>query len=140
MGTYQHDQARKQSFLALALETKDRLDQIYESDQSEAAKRDAKAEVLDDLSDQYQRWKLDWRGYAGYDSVMALGPPNGWFTALSTYHHQVPTFNALFVESGEDFETFYQAVERLADMDAETRAAELAQVRQRQELSRRANR
>jgi predicted aminopeptidase len=140
MRTYRHTQARKQSFLALVREAKYSLQQIYEADLSEAAKRDAKAEVLNGLSDNYQRWKSDWQGYGGYDSVMALGPPNGWFTALATYHHLVPAFNALFVESGEDFETFYETVERLAEMDAETRAAELAQARQRQVPSRRASR
>lgn len=140
MRTYRYDQERRLSFVALVRKAKGELEQVYESARSEAEKRRAKTLVLNNLSDEYRRWQSDWQGYAGYDSVMVLGPPNGWFTALSTYHDQVPAFRTLFRDSGSDFETFYQAVERLAELDAGARAAELALLRQRQEPSRRASR
>jgi predicted aminopeptidase len=137
---YQRQRALKSSFLNLVFGARTELESVYGSEQGAAGKRQAKSQVLEILSHDYQRWKARWQGFSGYDRVMATGPSNAWFAAVATYTDQVPAFLALFQASGESFERFYRAAERLADLNAETRSAELSALAERFDQSRRASR
>ena len=120
--------ARRDSFLELVGKTRDRLDEIYGSGQDQNTLRARKRDVLNELDHRYQRWRQDWGGVSGYDAVIADGPNNAWFAALSAYTAEVPAFEALFLMSGQDFAAFYVRVDEYAALDPEERRRELAQL------------
>ena len=62
--------------------------------------------------DNYVRLKDTWQGFAGYDPWVARAN-NASFGAQAAYDELVPGFEALFEQSGRDWQGFYYAVKRL---------------------------
>jgi len=115
---------RRRQFRALLAHTRARLETIYK--QNDALALDLptliamKSEVLQDFRDAYTQLKVSWRGYAGYDPWVA-GANNASFAAWAAYDELVPAFEALFERQGQDWQRFYDAVQRLANMPAAER-------------------
>jgi predicted aminopeptidase len=108
--------ARRNQFRALALATRKRLQQIYES--TRGPERDAlKQAAFKQFREQYAQLRASWGGdparYRGYDRWVEQAN-NASFGAQAAYEDLVPGFEALFVQEGRDWIRFYDAVKRLA--------------------------
>lgn len=113
---YARYDGRRQDFRALTRAYRERLEALYESDASDAAKRRGKAELMARLRADYQAMKAQrWDGYAGYDAWFERAN-NASFGVLAAYTELVPAFERLFEREGRDFPRFYEAVRRAAEL------------------------
>jgi predicted aminopeptidase len=118
--------ARREDFRALTGGFRDRLDALYASDLSDAAKRERKAALMAELRAEHARLKAErWGGFAGYDAWFERAN-NASLGVLAAYNELVPGFERLFVAEGRDFTRFYAAVARLAALPQAERHARLA--------------
>ncbi len=126
---YERLQQRRQAFLDLVLTAKQELLQLYQSDQSETAKRAGKQRLLAALQTRYQDLKRTaWDGYAGYDRWFQQDLNNAKLAGLSAYTRYVPAFKILFEQQGRDFSAFYQAVATLGALPRAARTARLQEL------------
>jgi predicted aminopeptidase len=122
---FQAVQDRREEFRALALRTRTALSSLYASAVSDDDKRRRKAELMAQLRADYDRIKAErWGGYAGYDAFMAR-VNNASLAVQGAYNDLVPDFERLFERIGGDFDTFYDAVKRLAALPKAERHATL---------------
>ncbi|MDY6979618.1 MAG: aminopeptidase [Pseudomonadota bacterium] len=112
---------RRRQFHALLLNTRQRLKQLYSSDQSEAVKRATKQQYFAQLKQAYQTLKRQWGSYAGYDKWMQQPLNNAHLALIATYREQVVGFEQLLDSLDGDLRAFYQAVEELARLSPEQR-------------------
>ena len=119
---------RRRDFRALALATRRELSAIYASNVPDVpagrSKLAMKSVALQKFRDQYAQLKAGWGGFAGYDAWVARAN-NASFGAQAAYDDLVPGFEALFVREGRDWQRFYDAVRRLAEMPKEQRHQQL---------------
>ncbi len=116
---YAQFNSRRVEFRALALDTRRALTAIYSS--APPGERAAlKARAMQDFRDRYAQLKAGWGGFAGYDAWVA-GANNASFGAQAAYDELVPGFEALFEREGRDWQRFYDAAKRLADMPKDQR-------------------
>jgi predicted aminopeptidase len=115
--------ARRIEFRALALATRKRLQDIYESTQG-AEREQRKQATLRDFRAQYAKLRDGWGGdparFRGFDRWVERAN-NASFGAQAAYDELVPGFEALFQREGQDWKRFYDAVKRLADLPKEER-------------------
>lgn len=125
---YAEFDGRRRQFRALCLATRTRLARIYKQNEPLAHDKQAllamKNIAMQDFRDDYARLKGSWGGYAGYDGWVA-GANNAAFGAQAAYDELVPAFEALFDAQGNDWQRFYDAVRRLAEMPAPERTKAL---------------
>ena len=120
--------SRRRAFRALALLTRERLQQVY-AQFGKAPETDLlvqKQAVMLSFRDQYAELKRQWGGYAGYDRWVA-DANNASMGTQGAYDELVPEFEALFVRTGRDWPAFYHAVRRIADLPSDERKKALAQ-------------
>ncbi len=119
---YAQFDGRRRQFRVLAWATRARLLAVYE--QSGALDRAAllalKSGVMQDFRADYAQLKTGWGGYSGYDAWVA-GANNAAFGAQAAYDELVPAFEQLFEREGQNWQRFYDAVRRLAQMPATQR-------------------
>ncbi|ABR89426.1 Uncharacterized conserved protein [Janthinobacterium sp. Marseille] len=123
--SYVTAQERKQQFIALLLQYRQKLVDNYASQWTDATKRQAKQEIFAALQDDYQLLKASWNGHAAYDRWFAQGLTNAHLASVATYHDLVPGFRALLRETN-DFPGFYRAVIELSRLDKVQRDGRLA--------------
>lgn len=123
--SYMTAQQRKQQFIALLLQYRQKLVDNYASGRTDAAKRQAKQEIFAALQDDYQALKASWNGHTAYDRWFAQGLTNAHLASVATYHDLVPGFRALLRETN-DFPAFYRAVIDLSRLDKQARDRQLA--------------
>ena len=122
---YAEFDGRRQAFRAHAMATRQRLQAVYEDASLDApAKRQRKAETMNDFRQRYEELKRGWGGYRGYDAWVAQAS-NATFGAQAAYDQWVPAFEALFEREGRHFARFYDAVRALAALGADDRQAAL---------------
>lgn len=124
--------ARLQRFRAdfrrLVRQARGELAELYAGAADAAEKRRRKAEVFAGLRRAYEAQRLEWGGFAGYDHWFAQPLGNAHLASAAIYTQQVPAFQALLEEQGNDLPRFYAAVRELAALPAETRKARLAEL------------
>lgn len=123
--------ARRREFRALSLTTRRRLALIY---QAEGVSKSDRADLLakknlamQDFREAYAKLRNGWGGYKGFDAWVE-GANNAAFGAQAVYDAWVPAFELLFVREGRDWQRFYDAVKRLAQLPATERAQALKQL------------
>lgn len=109
-------QRRREDFLKLLDTYRQRLDNLYGSDRTEADKRREKSVLLAEMQSDYALIKASWGGYTGYDRWFSEPMSNAHFALISTYHDLVPAFRALLREK-QSLPSFYQTVRDLARFD-----------------------
>lgn len=127
-GLWQECQRREQraaGFHELLAGARAELQGIYASAADDAAKRAAKAEVIDRTLAAYEGLRGSWQGYAGYDAWIKRGLNNARLAANATYHDLVPAFQALLQQSGAELPAFYLQVKTLGALPAPERLARL---------------
>lgn len=115
----------REEFFELVLPIKDELKRLYASDLPDAAKRERKRRLFAELRERYQARKKAWGGYNGFDYWFEKDLNNAKLAALNTYTRFVPAFAALFEQTGGDFEAFYAAVKKIADLPLHAREERL---------------
>lgn len=117
---------RRDDFLGLLREHRDRLAANYASAATDDEKRARKKEIFAALQAAYAGVKKErWGGYAGYDRYFAQSLNNAHLAAVGAYNDLVPSFEALLRAEGDDLPRFYVRVKQLAQEGREQRNREL---------------
>ena len=122
-GDYAASNNRRQQFRALTLATRRDLALIYASnsapDQQTYGRAAPKNIAMEKFRADYAQLKQSWNGTpqstSGYDSWVARAN-NASFGAQAAYDELVPGFEALFDAGGQDWQRFYDAVRKLAEL------------------------
>ncbi len=115
-------------FRRLVADARAALERLYAGGDSAGEKRRRKAEILDGLRRAYQAQRLEWGGFAGYDRWFAQPLGNAHLASVGIYTQQVPAFQALLAQQGNDLPRFYAAVRELAALPADARKSRLAEL------------
>jgi predicted aminopeptidase len=89
-------------------------------------KRAGKARLFQEMKDEYQRLKVAWGGYSGYDWIFSQNINNAFVVSTALYTQLVPAFQALLARSRGNMQDFYQATKMLAEQSRETRKTSIA--------------
>lgn len=122
-GDYAASNNRRQQFRALTLATRRDLALTYASnsapDQQKYARAAPKNIAMEKFRADYVQLKQSWNGTpqstSGYDDWVARAN-NASFGAQAAYDELVPGFEALFDAGGQDWQRFYDAVRKLAEL------------------------
>lgn len=123
---YDREIRQRDEIIALILNGREALKNLYGSGlpEDEMAKR--KGEILRRMQGDYRRLRESHGRNLGFDTWFESPINNAKMIAVATYNDDVPAFAAMFEASGRDFRAFYEAVAGLAALDANERRARLA--------------
>ena len=127
-GRYRVAAERRAAFLDLVRNTRRDLEAVYASSRTEAAKREAKARLIERLRARYDALRATWESGPTYDSWFERGVNNAAIALFSTYDRWVPALETLLVRSGGDLEAFYRASGALAALPPDERRARLEEL------------
>ena len=124
---------RRQQFRALTAITRRELNQIYLSNMSSSQQIHEQAApkniVMQRFKANYELLKKSWgsasQSAPGYDAWVARAN-NASFGAQAAYDDLVPGFEALFEASNKDWQRFYDAVRKIAELPKNERVQALA--------------
>lgn len=119
---------QRRAFAGLLQKYRERLDALYRTRLAPEAMRARKAAILDEMEREYQRMKVEWGGFAGYDRWFAQKPNNAQIASVVIYTQMVPAFQMLLQRKGGDLSRYYEAVKTLARMNREKRNNEMRQL------------
>lgn len=105
---------RQRQFIALIADTRQLLQELFLLPLPAPEMRLRKAQILHLLQDDYQRLKLQWNGFAGYDSWFAQPLNNAQLNSVATYYDLVPAFERLLANSNGDLRQFYRKARALS--------------------------
>ena len=118
-------QERQRDFRELTQRYRGELQALYTGPDSDATKRQRKADLMARMRAEHAALKAGrWGGYAGYDAWFA-NANNAYFAVLAAYTELVPQFESLFERMGGDFPRFYAEVRRIAALPKDQRRAAL---------------
>ncbi len=127
---YARFDARRRAFRALMLDTRRRLQAVYDDSTDPVPMAERKAQAMRRFRADYEALKRDaWDGFAGYDAYVAR-VNNATFGVQAAYDGWVPAFEVLFEREGRDWPRFHAAVRRLADLPRTARDAALRALEQ----------
>lgn len=111
---------RQQQFIALLLNTRERLKELYAENISKEEMRDRKQYEFGLLKLEYARLKEQWNGYSGYDAWFSRTLNNAHLVSAATYHRCVPGLYRALNEANGDLPTFYERMNQLDERGRET--------------------
>jgi predicted aminopeptidase len=101
------------------------LQTVYSSDLGLEEKRYAKNQIIADSYERYDRLKVAWGGYAGYDRWMEKGLNNARLSSAATLHELVSAFQVLMQSVDHDLPAFYAEVKKLGSLPKDARQVKL---------------
>ena len=117
---------REHRFVSLVLDARKRLQTLYESSQSDSAKRIGKLTEFARLRAEYQALREgEWKDFSGYDPWFERELNNARLLPFGLYDEYVPAFAALFHQQDDDWPRFYAAARALSKRPAKARKAQL---------------
>jgi predicted aminopeptidase len=122
---YRVFQARQDDFVTLVLQTRERLQSLYDSASPPDAMRREKNRLYAAMASDYLDLKRAWGGYDGYDAWFAGGLNNAKLAAVGAYRDYVPLFRQLFCRTGGDFAAFYRAAAEIGALPKKQRLQRL---------------
>lgn len=122
---WQRSQKRGEAFIALLLESRQRLEELYARSLQDSEKRELKAAEFQRLIANYGALKQLWNGYTGYDHWFDRELNNARLASVATYERWVPVFKLLLQQAGGDMTAFYLACERLGALPEKQRHAKI---------------
>ena len=139
---YQLELRRKDQFVALVMNTREELKQIYGEEFAYAPhllekrvsepivddKRARKIEVIAKLHADYEKLKESWGGYSGYDNWFKRPINNARLNTVATYQTLVPAFQRLLAHSNGDLRKFYADAKALASLGKDQRYERMAKL------------
>lgn len=127
------EQERRQTFVALLLQTRRELEVLYASGKSIEVMRAEKQAVFAELRQRYQFLRDEtWQGYGGFDRWFERSLNNARLAAVATYHNRKPSFLALLQQADGDLGRFYQEAAALAKRPRAERDEILAELAKKQ--------
>ena len=117
---------QRQQFIALVLESRRRLQQLYSGTLPASAMREQKRAEFERLRAHY--WQLragPWQGMAGYDPWFAGPLNNAKLLPFGLYEQWQPAFAELFRQAGGEWSRFYAHAQTLAEQPAGLRQSAL---------------
>ncbi len=125
---YLQSRARKEQFIQLVRQTRDRLEALYNQAAadnkpglSDVELRDQKRRIIAGMRETYEKLKAEWNGFAGYDHWFEGPLNNAQLNTVSLYYDLVPAFRSLLTQHDGDLERFYDAVEAFGKMKKDQR-------------------
>ena len=119
---------QRDQFIALVLDTRQRLQQLYTQPLSASQMRQRKAAQFEDMRRKYRELRdQQWAGNNRYDAWVNSPMNNAKLLPFGLYDQWVPAFAALFKHSGGDWQVFYAQVEQLGKLPPLQRKAALRQ-------------
>jgi len=116
LSDYQEKLRATADFNVLLKSAKQSLDKVYQSDVSDAVKRELKQGVFDDLETNYNQVKeTKWHGRGLFDSWFSAPLNNARLAGFSTYYDLVPDFEQLLASCDNDFPRFYRSVKEATE-------------------------
>lgn len=127
---------RKNDFVRLVLETRNRLESLYRDNHQpslvgDAEMRRRKAEIVDGLRKEYEKTKALWDGHNDYDEWMRQPINNAKLNTVATYYQLVPAFQRLLQSHGSEMSSFYRDVRRLPKLSKGDRRRRLEAEKER---------
>lgn len=119
------EQQYRADFIRLVQTYHTRLTALYETDTAAAEMRKKKEAIISEMMRDYERLKVSWDGFTGYDMWFARRPNNAQIASVAIYTRLVPGFRALLREHRGDLPRFYAAAKALAEMPEDERTAAL---------------
>ena len=129
--TYIDRQAARKRFLDLLAQTRAALQSVFTSELADHLKAERKDVILAAARSCFATNQHSYGGDAFTATLAGLN--NALLVSIATYDDQVPGFAALFAQADEDWVTFYDAVETLAELDPQDREERLRALRESQE-------
>jgi predicted aminopeptidase len=125
----QAERRREAQFVALVIDTRRRLADLYALPLSTEAMRAQKAEAFARLRRDYETLRdTQWDGARDYDGWFARELNNASLLPVGLYDEWVPAFSALFAQSGRDWRRFHAACAELGRLDTVRRKQRLAEL------------
>lgn len=118
---YNDSLKRSADFSELLKTTRSQLLAAYKEDISDEQKRQRKRAVLDDMQGNYQKLKVSWDGYSGYDGWFSREVNNARLLSVSTYRKLVPAFAAIYLDVDKQLPAFYEKAKEIAALPADQR-------------------
>ena len=118
--------ARRAVVIELILETRHKLDVLYQSNVSPEQKLNLKAEVIAGLKSQYRDLRSRWSAGSEFSFWIEQDLNNAHLAAIGAYQSQVPGFTRL-LESSANLDDFFAAAQRLAEQPKADRDQMLAE-------------
>ena len=118
---YEKMQRYRADFRALVLDYRERLGALYRERMAPEAMRTRKRQLFGEMRSDYERLKVSWGGFSGYDRWFAQPSNNALLASISIYTQRVPAFEAMLREHGGDLPKFFDAVKSLARLDKSAR-------------------
>ena len=120
---------QREQFIGLVLQTRQALQTLYAQELPADTLRQRKAQTFERMRDQYRQWRdQQWAANTRFDPWINSPMNNAKLLPFGLYDQWVPAFAALFQQSGNDWQTFYAAVERLAKLPLPARKTALRQL------------
>ena len=124
---YERRRQRSKQVLELIFTTRQQLTAVYQSNASDAMKRQRKQALLDALAEQYRTLReTEWQQFDNFDRWFNGGLNNAKLAAVATYRTLVPEFMRLLAAVDHDLERFYSRVAALAECNPDARRRWLA--------------
>jgi predicted aminopeptidase len=117
-----------EEFIALLLDARDRLQQLYASLISASEMRAGKRVEFDRLNREYLLLKKRWNGYDGFDHWFESDINNARLASVATYDRFVPAFLKLLHEAKGDMNVFYRVCKDLSKLPLEQRNAKMEEL------------
>jgi predicted aminopeptidase len=129
LDAWNEQRERNAQFVALLLQTRQRLEALYQSDLPDDQKRDRKQYEFGVLKLQYSQLKAEqWKGYRGYDAWFSRTLNNAHLVSAATYYGCVPGLRRLLQSVDGDLPRFYEKARELAKETREARATAVCTV------------
>jgi len=125
LAAWREEERRRQAFVKLLLDTRDRLERLYVADNPPQVMRWRKHTLFTRLRSRYRFLRKEWGGYRGYDEWFARPLNNARFASVATYEALVPAFLALARSAEGDMAEFYRRADMLGALSNAERAARL---------------
>jgi len=125
---YAESRRRRSGIVALFVQYRSRLAELYARPASVEEKRAGKRVLLEKMLEDYRALKASWSGFSGYDRLFAGGVNNALLASVASYAELVPAFRALLARKHGNLAEFYAAVKDLGKLEKPERDAQLARL------------
>jgi predicted aminopeptidase len=114
-------QARYARVIGILLDTRGELAKLYASGRDQAAMRENKAALFEQLRKRYQQLKAGWSGATGYDAWFNGTLNNADLVSVATYQACLPGLRRELAAQNGDLPAFFQRARALAKLPAAQR-------------------
>lgn len=112
-------------FTELVLDHRKQLQVVFASDISDAEKRAAKAQIFDDLHEEYRQIKATQPAFSRYEAWFKLQPNNARLATVAIYTQLLPAFQALLEQQDGDMAQFFTVVKEISQLTKDERTVVL---------------